>query len=201
MRRKKQWYIILPSVKVIRHLHEVIFPDGSTVKNLPTKQVTQETWFQSIGSKIPWRRAWTPSSRVLLGKSHDRGAWRAMGHVVAKSWTQMKQLSMHEHQLFDFLKGPFAQKLILLNFSSWHFYLSRKPILDSIYRWSPQTYDGSTLWFFFFFWPLPWFKSNTHFVETITLICSWVRYFLVMMDRGSLAPSQPPDHRINNQYT
>ena len=150
MRRKKQWYIILPSIKVIRHLHEVIFPDGSMVKNLPTKQVTQETWFQSIGSKIPWMRAWTPSSRVLLGKSHDRGAWRAMGHVVAKSWTQMRQLSMHEHQLFDFLKGPFPQKLILLNFSSWHFYLSRKPILDSIYA-HPGFYKfviPTNLWWF-----------------------------------------------------
>ena len=29
----------------------------------------------------------------------DRGAWRATVHRVAKSWTQLKQLSMHAHTL------------------------------------------------------------------------------------------------------
>ena len=113
--------------------------------------VTQEIQFQFIGSKILRRRAWAPSPRVLLGKSHDRGAWCAMGHVVAKSWTRMKQLSTHENQFSDFLKGLFPQKLILLKFSSWHFYLSQKPILDSIYRWFPTNLWWFHLMIFFFF--------------------------------------------------
>ena len=29
----------------------------------------------------------------------DRGAWRATVHRVAKSWTRLKQLSMHAHTL------------------------------------------------------------------------------------------------------
>ena len=30
----------------------------------------------------------------------DRGAWRALVHGAAKSQTQLKQLSMHEHACF-----------------------------------------------------------------------------------------------------
>ena len=34
----------------------------------------------------------------LPGKSMDRGAWRATVHGVAKSWTQLKLVSMHAHR-------------------------------------------------------------------------------------------------------
>ena len=152
-----------------------------------------------MGHKIPWRRAWPPSPGVLLGKSYDRGAWCAIWSMWLQTAGHEWSNSMHECQILDFLKGPFPQTLILFNFSSWHFYLSWKSFLGSIYRWSPQTYDGSTLWFFFFFLPLPWFKSNTHSIETIMLICSWVRYFLVMMDRGSL--SSQSTTRSQDKYT
>ena len=36
-----------------------------------------------------------PLQYICLENSMDRGAWRAMVHRVAKSWTPLKQLSMH----------------------------------------------------------------------------------------------------------
>ena len=37
------------------------FPCASAIKNLPAMQ---ETWVQSLGQKIPWRRAWKPTSTL-----------------------------------------------------------------------------------------------------------------------------------------
>ena len=34
----------------------------------------QETWVQSLGGEIPWRREWQPTLVFLLGDSMDRGA-------------------------------------------------------------------------------------------------------------------------------
>ena len=39
--------------------------------------------------KIPWRTAWLPTLVFLPAKSHDRGAWWAILHGVAKSWTRL----------------------------------------------------------------------------------------------------------------
>ena len=39
------------------------------VKNLPA---TQETWVQSVGLKIPWRRKWQPTPVFLPEKSHGQ---------------------------------------------------------------------------------------------------------------------------------
>ena len=38
--------------------------------------------FDSWVRKIPWRRAWQPMEDPM-----DRGAWGAMVHRIAKSWT------------------------------------------------------------------------------------------------------------------
>ena len=46
--------------------------------------------------KIPWRKAWQPTPVLLPGESHDRGAWWAAVHRVAKSQTRLKRLSMHQ---------------------------------------------------------------------------------------------------------
>ena len=46
------------------------------VKNLPTMQETQETWFDPWLGKIPWRRKWQ-SNPVFFMISLDRGAWQA----------------------------------------------------------------------------------------------------------------------------
>ena len=39
-----------------------------------------------------------PLQYSCLENPMDRGAWWAMVHRVAKSWTQLKQLSMHAHE-------------------------------------------------------------------------------------------------------
>ena len=44
--------------------------------------------------KILWKRAWQHTLVFLLGESHDRGAWWAIVHNVAKSLTGLKQLSI-----------------------------------------------------------------------------------------------------------
>ena len=46
--------------------------------------------------KIPWRRAWQPTSVFMsLENPMDRGAWRATVHRVAKRQTRLKWLSTH----------------------------------------------------------------------------------------------------------
>ena len=39
--------------------------------------------------KIPWSRKWQPTPAFLPGESHGQR------HLLTKSWTQLKQLSMH----------------------------------------------------------------------------------------------------------
>ena len=50
--------------------------------------------FSPSVQKICWRRAWQPILVFLPGKSHGQ---RATFHRVAKSWTWLKQLSMHTY--------------------------------------------------------------------------------------------------------
>ena len=45
--------------------------------------------------KIPWRRKWQPTAVFLLQYLMDRGDWQATVHRVRKSWTWLKQLSIH----------------------------------------------------------------------------------------------------------
>ena len=47
--------------------------------------------------KNPWRRAWQPTPVFLPGESHGQKILVATVHGVAKSWTQLKQLSMHAY--------------------------------------------------------------------------------------------------------
>ena len=46
--------------------------------------------------KIPWRRAWQPTSVFLPGKSYG---WRSMGlqSIGSQVWTWLKWLSTHAH--------------------------------------------------------------------------------------------------------
>ena len=50
-------------------------PDGSVVISLPSRRHGFDPFL--IKGKIPWRRKWQPTPVLLLGKSHDRGAWLA----------------------------------------------------------------------------------------------------------------------------
>ena len=54
--------------------------------------------FDSWIWKILWRRTWQPTPIFSPGESTDRGAWRPTVHGVAKSRTQLKQLSSQHAQ-------------------------------------------------------------------------------------------------------
>ena len=55
------------------------------VKNLPA---TQETWVQSLGQADSLEKGMATRCRILAWEiSMDRGAWWAVVHGVAKSWT------------------------------------------------------------------------------------------------------------------
>ena len=56
-------------------------PSGIAVKNLPSVQETQETWFDPWVWKIPWRRKWQPTPIFLPGKSHGQ-----RNPVVSSPW-------------------------------------------------------------------------------------------------------------------
>ena len=68
------------------------------VKNLPAnagKRCRFDCWV----SKMPWKRVKQCTPIFLPGESHgQRGAWRAVVHRVAKSWTRPEQLSTHAEQ-------------------------------------------------------------------------------------------------------
>ena len=57
-----------------------------------TKQEMQQIRVHSLGQEDPWRRAWQPTPVFLYGESHGQ---KAVVHRTTKSWTQLKQLSMH----------------------------------------------------------------------------------------------------------
>ena len=58
-----------------------------TVKNPPP---VWETWVQSLGWEDVLEEGMATHSSVLAWRiPMDRGAWRATGHGVAKSWTRL----------------------------------------------------------------------------------------------------------------
>ena len=58
------------------------------VKNLPAMW---ETWVESLGWEDPLEEGMTTDFSILaLGNSMDRGAWRAIAHGFAKTWTRLR---------------------------------------------------------------------------------------------------------------
>ena len=79
------------------------FPGGTSGKE-PAYQCKghKRHRFNPWARKIPWGRAWQPIAwRIPM----DRGAWQATIHRLAKSWTQLKQLSTPAHILYKKLGG------------------------------------------------------------------------------------------------
>ena len=73
------------------------FPGGSVVKNPPANAGDAGDMGSIPGSeRSPWRRKWQPTPVFLLENSMDRGAWWAIVHGVAKSWTQPRDWA-HTH--------------------------------------------------------------------------------------------------------
>ena len=60
------------------------------VKRLPTMR---ETWVQSLGQEDPLEKGNGNPFQYSL----DRGAWRAIVHGVAKSWTQLSDYESESH--------------------------------------------------------------------------------------------------------
>ena len=66
------------------------FPSGSVVKNLPA--VTGDTGDLGLISGLgrsPEEGNGNPLQYSCLGNPMDRGAWSAIVHGIAKSWTQL----------------------------------------------------------------------------------------------------------------
>ena len=62
------------------------FPHNELVKNPPAMR---ETWVWSLGWEDPLEKEMANHSSILLENSMDRGAWQAVVHGVAKSWTRL----------------------------------------------------------------------------------------------------------------
>ena len=79
--------------------HSQIPPRG---QNFPQLQGTALSCYLFHSKSPGWGRCpeggnGNPLRFSCLQNSMDRGAWRAIIHRVAKSWTQLKQLSTHIH--------------------------------------------------------------------------------------------------------
>ena len=53
--------------------------------------------------KIPWRTVWQPIPVFLPGESHGQRSLAATVHRIAKSWTQLKRLSIAQHSTSCFI--------------------------------------------------------------------------------------------------
>ena len=64
------------------------------VKNL---HAMQETWVQSLGWKISWRREQLPTPVFLPGEFHGQRSWQVTVHGVSKSWTREATVTFTFH--------------------------------------------------------------------------------------------------------
>ena len=68
------WHVTL--LTWIRALQSCVWVDLPHKKGFQVVLVThppvQETWVQSLGRKLPWRRAWHPTPAFLPGESHGQ---------------------------------------------------------------------------------------------------------------------------------
>ena len=72
------------------------FPGGANGKDLPASAGDIRNVGAIPGSgRSPGKGHGNPLQYSCLENHMDRGAWWAMIHGVAKSWTQLKQLSTH----------------------------------------------------------------------------------------------------------
>ena len=74
------------------------FPGGSVVKKLLAG--TGDAGLIPGLGRSPGEGNGNPLQYSCLGNPMDRGAWQAIVHRVAQSWTRLKQLSMHAYDVF-----------------------------------------------------------------------------------------------------
>ena len=83
------------------------------VKNLPTnaRDIRDLSLIPGL-ERSPRKGHGNPLQYSCLENPMNRGAWRAIVHRVAKSWTWLKWLGIqHREQIFKFLSGCLASSL------------------------------------------------------------------------------------------
>ena len=80
----------------LKKISPLMFPIGLTI-GLPRWLSGKESAYQCRSHrshrfdtwvrKVPWRRKWQPTLVFAWDNPMDRGAWMAIAHRVAKSWT------------------------------------------------------------------------------------------------------------------
>ena len=73
------------------------FPGDASGREPNCQCKREEMWVQSLVGKIPWRRAWQPTSVVLPVESHGQRSWQARVRRVTKSRIRLKWLSTQAH--------------------------------------------------------------------------------------------------------
>ena len=94
------------------------FP-GSTSGKEPACQCGRHKrhGFDPWVGKIPWRRAWQPTTVFLPEEFlQDRGAWWATVHMVSNSWTWLKRPNMQTHLKSTLISNDHKQDPSLVDF-------------------------------------------------------------------------------------
>ena len=90
------------------------FPGGASDKEPACQSRRQERHrFDPWVGKIPWRRAWQPTSVFFPAESHRQRS--LAGYNVSKCWTRLKWLSVHA---CGEEKGPLSKECPL--WGRWH---------------------------------------------------------------------------------
>ena len=105
---------IYPGVKFLDHMvvllcfsekpPHCLLPSGSVVKNLPAMLELQEMKVWS--GRLPGEGHGNPLQYSCLKNPMGRGTWWAAVYGVTKSWTRMKQFSMHTGHMFSIGAAP-----------------------------------------------------------------------------------------------
>ena len=75
-------------------------------------QETQETQVLSLDGEGSLEEGMEAHSVILSWTiPRERGAWWATVHRVTKSWTQLKQLSMHTHWINGWMKEKVSENI------------------------------------------------------------------------------------------
>ena len=84
----------LRAIQALLPIQHLLFPGGSDC-DLPA---TQKAWVQSLGWEDSLEKGMATHCRILAWEfSMDRGAWWAIVHGVAKSWTWLSDSHTHTH--------------------------------------------------------------------------------------------------------
>ena len=136
------------------------------VKNLPAMQ---ETWVQSLGWKIPWRRKWLPIPVFLPGKSHRQrnlGGYSPWDHKELDTTEQLTHIPKANlmQTVYDIKERNCLWLAILREgsyppwpTSNWKHNLEdrfRKWTMDQNKKQTPKSYH---LWGLSHVLQLPWF--------------------------------------------